>query len=102
MLPLIPDGTLLLVDPGAQFRKGDVVLATLGDGIQVAHRVVARNGDRVRLRGDFNRRGDPECFLGDIHGTVVSMIRKGQVVSCDTPWFRILTSLTLFTLRTIR
>lgn len=102
MLPLVPDGTLLMVDPRREIRVLDVVVATLPNGTQVAHRVMRLEGGDVYLKGDFNRRNDPVCTRDNIKGTVVSMIRKGQALSSDSLWFRMLTRLTLFTMRGIR
>lgn len=68
----IDDGTpVRLVPPGpGRPRRGDVVMAVLPGGALVLHRVVARRGDRLRLRGDACRRCDPPVALADVVGVV--------------------------------
>lgn len=55
---------------------GDVVLAHLGGGRYVLHRIFAIDGDNVTLMGDGNVRGQEFCKKEDISGTVVRFIKK--------------------------
>lgn len=59
----------------ADVEVGDIVLAHLGGGRYVLHRIIALDGDRVTLMGDGNVRGTEECLKGDISGTVVRIIK---------------------------
>lgn len=54
---------------------GDIVLAHLGGGCYVLHRVFAIDGERVTLKGDGNIRTTESCMKRDISGTVVRIIR---------------------------
>jgi hypothetical protein len=68
----ISDGQVVrLVPPGpGRPRPGDVVMAELPGGGLVVHRVVAVDGERLRLRGDACRRPDPPVRLADVVGVV--------------------------------
>lgn len=67
-------------------RAGDVVLARLGDGTYVLHRIVALNGDEAVLRGDGNLRQSESCRIEDVLGAAVGISRGGRHV--DTSSFR--------------
>jgi len=54
---------------------GDIVLAHLGGGRYVLHRIFALDGDKVTLMGDGNIRGQEFCTKKDISGTVVRIIK---------------------------
>lgn len=55
---------------------GDVVLAHLGGGRYVLHRIFSIDGQNVTLMGDGNIRGQEHCTKADISGTVVRFIKK--------------------------
>ena len=62
---------------------GDVVLARLGTGHYVLHRVAARDGDTLTLHGDGNLQGVERCSVGDVMGTAVEIIRpSGRKRDC--------------------
>lgn len=54
---------------------GDIVLAHLGGGRYVLHRVFEIEGDKVTLMGDGNLRGTEQCLSGDVLGTVKCFVR---------------------------
>jgi len=53
---------------------GDIVLAKIGDRY-IMHRIMSVEGEIVTLMGDGNVRGIERCRVGDICGTVISIIR---------------------------
>lgn len=57
-----------------RIRPLDVVLAHLGNGNYVLHRIVKIEGEEVTLMGDGNIRGQERCKRQDIVGTVMSVI----------------------------
>ena len=56
--------------------EGDIVLARLGGGRYVLHRVYVANDDNLTLMGDGNILGQEHCTVGDIIGTVTQIIRE--------------------------
>jgi hypothetical protein len=60
MHPAITNGALIRLTStrNRAFRPGDVVLAVLGDGSCVVHRVRRVDGEVVQLQGDANLRSD--------------------------------------------
>jgi hypothetical protein len=72
MLPLLADGDVVRVRAGSDVRRGDVVVARVGDGLWV-HRVIRARGDRVVLRGDNTPRADPPVDRAAILGRVVAV-----------------------------
>ena len=82
-------GFLLKVN---EFKKGDVVLAEIGDKHFVLHRIdcISVNGNRVNgtcndleaditLRGDGNPKGTEKCKLKDIRALCVKVNRNGKI-----------------------
>lgn len=68
---------------------GDIVLAHLGGGHYVLHRVNSIDGDKVVLKGDGNLDATEQCSLSDICGTA-TLILKGDKprFRCDSAWFK--------------
>ncbi|MBO4570953.1 MAG: S24/S26 family peptidase [Bacteroidales bacterium] len=54
---------------------GDIVLAHLGEGRYVLHRIISVDGDRLTLMGDGNLKGTENCRKEDVSGTVVRIIK---------------------------
>lgn len=90
MFPLVPDGTLLLVQPGAPYRVGDILLVRLDDERWAAHRLIRLDGERVVLRGDNNPFEDAPVEKGHVVGPVVLMLRKGQELRPESAWVRLM------------
>ena len=69
---------------------GDVVLAHLGCGHYVLHRVIAVDGERLTLMGDGNLFGTESCTQADVSGTAVEIIRPGgkRIEVTDKIWWR--------------
>lgn len=57
---------------------GDIVLAEIGPGHYVLHRVISVEGENVTLRGDGNLRGEEHCSLQAVAGTVTAIQREGR------------------------
>ena len=66
-----------LITKAKAVRRGDAVLACVGDGRYVLHRVVKVRGDMVTLRGDGNL-GVEHCRKEDVKGFVIGFYRKGR------------------------
>ena len=89
MTPFILDGDRLLVDPGWQLRRGDVVFACTGEGECLAHRVIRRyRGNRVKLQGDRNWRPDGVYPPSKLLGSVVAIERDGAEIRLDRGLYR--------------
>ena len=84
MSPTIRSGTQVLVTPRQALRplqRGDVVLATLGDGAPVMHRVHEILDGRVVLRGDASSFVDAPIDESAIIGHVTHLRKRGRVHS---------------------
>jgi hypothetical protein len=77
---LRPGDVALFAAPGAP-RPGDVCLAVV-DGRLVAHRLIAREGDRLLLRGDAMPAADPPVAPAAVVGRLVAVRRAGR----ELPW----------------
>lgn len=90
MRPLLVPGTILVVQPcGADdVRMGDVVVARATSGRVVAHRLVARDGDALVLRGDALEAPDPPIAPSDVLGRAVAVHRFGVVLPLDASFGR--------------
>ena len=71
---------------------GDIVLAHLGGGRYVLHRIIAIDGDKVTLMGDGNIKGTESCLKSDISGTVVRILKASgkEYVPGKGRWWRAL------------
>lgn len=58
-------------------KVGDPVLAEVGPGVFVLHRIIAIDGENVTLRGDGNL-GCEHCKMKRVYGAVVGFYRKGR------------------------
>jgi len=59
-------------------KPGDVVLAEVGKGVYVLHRIVGRTADVLTLKGDGNIRGTETCRTADVIGLATGFYRKGR------------------------
>lgn len=74
MLPFIRGSEdSVVLEKKESVSRGDIVLAEVFDGRYVLHRVIAVNGEDVRLKGDGNLAGTERCRVSDIRGTVVGI-----------------------------
>jgi transcriptional regulator with XRE-family HTH domain/SOS-response transcriptional repressor LexA len=69
MLPRIEPGDVLVVDPDASARPGDMVVVRAGDGFRVRH-LVAAAGRRLTLTAPNPRVAPEEAGPGDLAGVV--------------------------------
>lgn len=76
MRPFVRDGDQVEVSPGVRPRVGDLVLLRQGD-FGVVHRVVARFGRRLLIKGDNLPRADGWFTGDDLLGVVVA-VRHGD------------------------
>ena len=94
MLPFLRGGDRLLVRPGLEIRRGDVVLCRTGGGRMLAHRAVrvCRESERtlVSVQGDAWRYPDGLVLLDDVMGRVVALEREGRRVTLDAGVQRLL------------
>lgn len=76
MRPFLEDGRdkALLKKPEI-IRPGDPVLAEIGKGVYVLHRIIKIEGSNVTLRGDGNINTEA-CHISDIKGIVIGFYRK--------------------------
>lgn len=82
MRPTIAPGTRVRLAPIATvdaLEIGTVVLARLPNGVTVLHRVVARDGERVALRGDNMRTADPWTSRADVLAVADLLEIDGEV-----------------------
>ncbi len=78
MRPFLEDGRdKALLIKAVNPKKGDAVLAEVGDSHYVLHRIIRIDGDQVTLRGDGNL-GVERCTLADIKGFAIGFYRKGR------------------------
>lgn len=87
MLPFIKGGqdSVVMIRPPRPPKVGDIVLADLGAGHYVIHRIYATNGEQVTLMGDGNIRGWEHCAIRDIEGLVIQVIRDGKPIRSASP-----------------
>lgn len=78
MRPFLEDGRDKALLVRARFLKvGAPVLAEVGHGNYVLHRIVRITGDDVVLRGDGNLNTE-HCKLSDVKGEAIGFYRKGR------------------------
>ena len=82
MYPAIPSGAAVRLAPvhGASITAGDVVLADLGGGKIVLHRVKHVRAGVVRLQGDANVRMDRPVMLSDVVAKADVVRLQGRVM----------------------
>ncbi len=88
MTPFLEDGTdsAVLSPLKREVAVGDIVLAEVGPGHYVLHRIYALDGEVVTLMGDGNLRGQEHCRKGNLVAAVDSFVRPGgEEVSLRTP-----------------
>lgn len=62
----------------AELKRGDVVLAHVGNEIYVLHRIIGVNGEELTLMGDGNLKGTEHCTRSDVVAIVKAWRRKGR------------------------
>lgn len=71
MEPAVKTGSIVFVSPKSDYGVGDIVTYKSGSKTTTTHRIVARDGDKIRLAGDANNAPDPGVISADkIIGTV--------------------------------
>lgn len=90
MRPFLEDrrDKVTLVPPRTP-RRGDVVLAAIGDNRYALHRVIKAGNGTYTMRGDGNPLNMTETFHdADIIAVVQSFTRKGKTITTDSPTWR--------------
>lgn len=77
MHPIIRENDTLHVEPARDFSLGDVVLVLAGRGL-TAHRVIARRGTTLVLRGDNAPAEDDPVEESQVLGKVTYVLRDGK------------------------
>lgn len=90
MLPLIwDDRDVIVLGPLTErsIQVGRIVLAQLGTGRYVVHRITAIKGSRLTLRGDGNPYQEEYVHVDKVLGELVKVTRDGQDYSPqDIQW----------------
>lgn len=68
----------VVLAPCTQVERGDVVLAEASPGYFVLHRVIAKDGNKLRLQGDGNAFTTESCRVGDVVGIATGFVRKNS------------------------
>lgn len=80
---------------------GDVVLAQVGEGRYVLHRVVEMDGDRITLMGDGNK--TPEyCRREDVKAVATDFCIRGRWIGVRSPLLRFYCKVILRIVRLVR
>ncbi|HUR79204.1 MAG TPA: S24/S26 family peptidase [Thermoanaerobaculia bacterium] len=80
MYPVIRENDTLHVEPARSFSRGDVVLVLADRGL-TAHRVIARRGTTLILRGDNAPAADDPIEASQVLGRVTYVLRAGKKIS---------------------
>ena len=75
----------VLLDAPTDIAVGDAVLAEIGPGHFVLHRIWSMDGDDVTLMGDGNLQGQEHCHRKDICGIVTQYIRPRRMIPASDP-----------------
>ena len=95
MLPFIRgDKDSVRLVAAEEYKTGQAVLAQIGPGHYVLHRLVEIDGENVTLQGDGNLRGREHCRRSDICGVVTQVLRPGGKTAgprddCAAKWRRL-------------
>ena len=88
MRPFIEGGrdSVLLVKP-VDVKPMDIVLARVGDGRYVVHRILSIVGEHVTLMGDGNLQGRETCECKEIYAKVTHVVTpNGKKILLYTPF----------------
>lgn len=81
MRPFIEGGRdSVVLRKKAAVEVGDIVLARLGEGHFVLHRIIEKSDEWLTLMGDGNLRGTESALVTDVIGMVTEIVKpKGRV-----------------------
>lgn len=83
MLPFIVGGLdSVVLQKQESYRRGDVVLAEVGQSRFVLHRIIRIDGNVVVLMGDGNLTGTEQCGLSAVHGRAIFIVHNSRPVNC--------------------
>ena len=94
MRPFIEGGhDSVILRKNAVVEVGEIVLARLGGGRYVLHRVIGKSGENLTLMGDGNLQGTESALVCNVLGTVKGIVKSNG--KCVKPkrgrlWFRLL------------
>lgn len=90
MLPFIVGGrdSVVLRPPTFPLQPGRIVLAHIGNGQYVLHRIMQADINHITLMGDGNLHGQETCCPNDVCGEVELILRPGHqpVNPYNTRW----------------
>ena len=88
MRPFIEGGRdSVLLTRSESIKPMDIVLARVGDGRYVVHRILSIEGDRVTLMGDGNLQGRETCECKEIYAKVTHVVTpNGKKILLYTPF----------------
>lgn len=79
MLPfIVGNRDCVTLEPTGELHTGDIVLAHLGNGQYVLHRILFIKDSRITLMGDGNLTGKEYCRTTDVCGKVQFILRNGE------------------------
>lgn len=84
MHPFIIGGrdSVLLTKAGHCLKPGDIVLAKVGDGNFVLHRIESVVGNVLILMGDGNLEGRERCTTEDVIAVAIKIIKDKKEIHC--------------------
>lgn len=94
---LVPGRDEAIVEPVGErkLRRGDVVLyrrmSLEEKGILVLHRIWKVSGNEYYMVGDNQKEIEGPLQAEQMKGVMAGLIRKGKYISCENPWYRLLT-----------
>ena len=94
MRPFIEGGhDSVILRKNAVVEVGEIVLARLGGGRYVLHRIIGKSGENLTLMGDGNLQGTESALVCNVLGTVKGIVKPNG--KCVRPkkgrlWFRLL------------
>lgn len=94
MKPFFPKGALLLIQKKipACLEIGELVFVKTEYGLMM-HRIVKRvagQPEQFITKGDWNTFCDPPCDRTAVYGIAAGFLRKGKIISLQTPFYKIL------------
>lgn len=67
-----------------RISRGNIVLARIGKGRYVLHRIIGTKGNTVILMGDGNCHGTEQCLRSNICGRVITIVKPHKCISTGT------------------
>lgn len=90
MWPMLRNGGdgIKIIPPLRPLRVGDVIMFETKNGVTLAHRVCAVDGDRITTQGDNCTKADDVITANQVYGIVSHIRRKNRYIAIDTAFWR--------------